>query len=446
MRKFLSMLTLVGLVGGFLATPAQAEVAVSVAPASMVADPLFAKASSGPIGVFSFTLNATALETLSSVAVQVNANATTTVTGSDLAGISVYKDEGNGAFSSAQDALVVSQPSITLGSTTVVVMPTTTAASGKFFVTLATAASWSDAAPADSVKVTLLANGITTSAGSASTSALTTAAITADTSAPALVSAIAKNTGGTDAKEAGDSIELNFSEPTNKPAVTAANLASYFSLNNGHSFLNASSAAGSILWDETGKKLTVALSGASTSTSSLATVMPGDVVTVIASNAFVDLAGNQVYGTQSLTGSFAGSVPSNGTSDEDVKGSCANSLINGRLYKIGSDATVYLAAACRLKPFRGNAVFKARGQKFQNIIALASQPANVSISQNPVLPAAGTLVKGSDKTMTSLDIPNANISEIGLYDSDGDLVAIKNFLPKPKDPDIDTTFEINDTF
>lgn len=38
------------------------------------------------------------------------------------------------------------------------------------------------------------------------------------------------------------------------------------------------------------------------------------------------------------------------------------------------------------------------------------------------------------------------ISEIALYDEDGDLVAIKNFLPKGKDADIEMTLQMDDEF
>jgi len=38
------------------------------------------------------------------------------------------------------------------------------------------------------------------------------------------------------------------------------------------------------------------------------------------------------------------------------------------------------------------------------------------------------------------------INEIALYDADGDLIAIKSFLPKGKDDDMEMIFEIDDTF
>lgn len=44
------------------------------------------------------------------------------------------------------------------------------------------------------------------------------------------------------------------------------------------------------------------------------------------------------------------------------------------------------------------------------------------------------------------ELAGKNISEIALYDSDGDIVAIKNFATKGKDADIEMTFNIDDVF
>lgn len=49
-------------------------------------------------------------------------------------------------------------------------------------------------------------------------------------------------------------------------------------------------------------------------------------------------------------------------------------------------------------------------------------------------------------TLTATDIPNASVSEIGFYDTDGDIIAIRSFKPKIKDAEIDMVFEIEDTF
>lgn len=49
-------------------------------------------------------------------------------------------------------------------------------------------------------------------------------------------------------------------------------------------------------------------------------------------------------------------------------------------------------------------------------------------------------------TLETEDLPGQSISEIALYDEVGDLVAIKNFLPKKKDSDLEMIFQISDMF
>ena len=49
-------------------------------------------------------------------------------------------------------------------------------------------------------------------------------------------------------------------------------------------------------------------------------------------------------------------------------------------------------------------------------------------------------------TLASGDLVGKNISELALYDADGDLVAIKNFLSKGKDADLEITMQMDDEF
>ena len=44
------------------------------------------------------------------------------------------------------------------------------------------------------------------------------------------------------------------------------------------------------------------------------------------------------------------------------------------------------------------------------------------------------------------ELANQNISEQGLYDADGDLIAYKTFLPKGKDDDMDFIFDMDEVF
>ena len=49
-------------------------------------------------------------------------------------------------------------------------------------------------------------------------------------------------------------------------------------------------------------------------------------------------------------------------------------------------------------------------------------------------------------TLKNSELVGSYISELGLYDEDGDLVAIKNFMRKGKDADIEMTMQIDDEF
>ncbi len=49
-------------------------------------------------------------------------------------------------------------------------------------------------------------------------------------------------------------------------------------------------------------------------------------------------------------------------------------------------------------------------------------------------------------TLARADLANKNISEQGLIDADGDLVAYKTFLPKGKDADMEFVFEMDEIF
>lgn len=49
-------------------------------------------------------------------------------------------------------------------------------------------------------------------------------------------------------------------------------------------------------------------------------------------------------------------------------------------------------------------------------------------------------------TLANDELNGEYISEVALYDADGDLVAIKNFLPKGKDANLEMTLQIDDEF
>lgn len=279
---------------------------------------------------------------------------------------------------------------------------------------------------------------------------------------PELVSAEAKNTGGSAAKEAGDSIVINFSESTNKFPIDASNIDDQFDLNHGHSFLDGNNQIMDAVWSDDGTSLVIRISDGG----GLPDVAVGDEVTY-ADEDLEDLDKNPVTGSAIIGGSFtdiadptgqectedededesgddssddstevedddSGSDSDSDLSDDDEdnvttsstnsrnrtrsnvreqhrhhgcddsdegKYRCGIGLQNGRLYRIEGSQTVYLMAACRLKPFRGIAAFNSRGLKFSEIITLPALPANVLVSDKPALPAEGTLIKGSDATV-----------------------------------------------
>lgn len=49
-------------------------------------------------------------------------------------------------------------------------------------------------------------------------------------------------------------------------------------------------------------------------------------------------------------------------------------------------------------------------------------------------------------TLSETELSGEYISEIGLYDSDGDIVCVKTFIPKGKDNEVEMTFAIDDIF
>jgi hypothetical protein len=491
MKKLPALLALLQLV--WFVPIAQAAITVTNGPTTMVNTPITAPASSAPIPLFKFSLNQDAGETLSGVTVIINKNGTNNLISSDLASLAVYKDNGDAVFNTASDLLAGSQTTVNVDSPTTINTSANNTLTGgaTFFVTINTDATWNDTAPVDSFTATLGANGIITSSNSPTVTVVTTGAITADTTGPVLTNVVAKNTGGTSAKEAGDSVQFTFNEVTTKPFITVSTLPTTFVLSNGHSFLDGLGVIMSSSWNTSGTVYTITLS----SNNSLPTVEPGDNVTMggnlikdstgnvatgnqIISGSFItniadttgpiitsavaqntggtsakeagdsvrftfgeatnkpnitdsninsiltlnnshswldgtghigsatwntsgtvltlslsagtlvptvsigdtvtmsgsviqDVLGNNATGSQTITGSFGATSTPSGDEEHDNK-ICTNSLINGRLYKVTGNDTIYLAASCRLKIFKGKSWGHAKGKKFRNVITLSS--------------------------------------------------------------------------
>ncbi|HTL39326.1 MAG TPA: hypothetical protein VL306_00735, partial [Methylomirabilota bacterium] len=343
---------------------------------------------------FSFALNANADETLTSVVVTINHVGSSTVSSDDLKKLEVYEDtNNNGVLDTANDQVAGSESTVNVDTPTTIDVNSHNSLTGKkFFVALSTDDSWSGTSPADKITATLATDGVTTSADSPTFSAdITTSAISApapDITGPILLSAVAHNSSGT------KTVVLTFSEATNSPSITASNINDVLVLNNTHSWLDGAGDIGSANWSSDSKVLTITLS-ANTSSPNVAV---GDNITITGSS-IQDSDGNNATGTVTITGSLT----SNSGEGDDTEGEgqpCTNTLINGRLYKVSGDAntTVYLAANCTLRPFRGAAVFHARGGKFLNIIVVSSLD-GFTVSDKPALPAEGTLVKGSNATV-----------------------------------------------
>ncbi len=303
MKKFSSLVALLQL--ALFVPVANATVTVTTGPVSLVTSPQVAPASSAPLALFKFSLGQDAGETLSSVNVTLTKVSGSTLAGSDLASVAVYKDNGDGSFNAGSDLLAGSQSTVNVDSATTITTGSnnTIGTGATFFVTVATGSTWSDTATADGFTAQLATDAIVTSANSPTTTAVTTAMITADTTGPHLTSAVAMNTGGTSAKEAGDSVVLTFNEATNKPVITVGSLPSVFGLSSGHSFLDGLGVLMSASWNAAGTAYTITLSG----NGSLPTVEPGDTVTVMGS-VITDGSGNSASGSMAITGSFTSDV------------------------------------------------------------------------------------------------------------------------------------------
>lgn len=61
-------------------------------------------------------------------------------------------------------------------------------------------------------------------------------------------------------------------------------------------------------------------------------------------------------------------------------------------------------------------------------------------------PEAGTAVCRYECTLAENELAGEEISEIGLYDEEGDIVCIKTFMRKGKDSDVEQTYTVDDIF
>lgn len=115
-----------------------------------------------------------------------------------------------------------------------------------------------------------------------------------------------------------------------------------------------------------------------------------------------------------------------------------------------------------------NKMLKARAGElsFPQITGMAFGTGGVDASGNPIIPTRGMtalrneifrkeidgyefisdLVCRYACTLAKAECVGKSISEIAMIDADGDVVAIKSFLAKGKDDDMQVTFQIDDQF
>lgn len=85
----------------------------------------------------------------------------------------------------------------------------------------------------------------------------------------------------------------------------------------------------------------------------------------------------------------------------------------------------------------GTVITPSESQTSLNNELLRKQIDDYSFTSNLVCRYSCTLAKS--------ELVGYQISEIALFDENGDLVAIKNCLPKGKDSDLEMTFQIDDS-
>ena len=224
--SFLLVTTVIWSFGASLTmlTPvAKAAITIVTQPTGMIVSGQTAKATSADILIAEFAISQSASETLLDIMVTISDIGTSGVTGSEIANLKVYLDEGDGVFG-AEDLVAGTQTSVNISAPTLIttsVNNTIGETATKFFITLATSGTWSDSAPADAVAVSIAPNGIATSANSPTVTGLTeTNALLADTTPLTIVAVEQVNP---------SAVEVTFSEMVNPN--TAQDIGNYTFVN-----------------------------------------------------------------------------------------------------------------------------------------------------------------------------------------------------------------------
>lgn len=311
-KKIVSLLAALVLFVTFLPV-AQASVNLTAGPTSLVPTPTSLPNNSNPTALFAFTLSNTAGENLTGVTLQVAPSSSSGGSATQLGAFYLYKDNGSGIFNSSTQNQLGSQANVTASSTVTVAPSVFTSASGKFYIAFGTSLFWNSSITQNSIIVTMPSNSINTSGGMLVTPVTSAAVLTpSSTTLPTLVSAVAEpgNAAGTPGV-----LVLTFSLPTNKFGLSNANIANQLTLNNGHSLLDSLGNLGTATWSPDGTKLTINLSGpTSTYFATAPTVAAGDTISLAGSNSITDPSGNVSTGSVPITGSFVTQSSNNGLS------------------------------------------------------------------------------------------------------------------------------------
>ena len=315
------------------------------------------------------------------------------MTSENIAGLSVYKDNGDGLFNPSADLLSGTQTAVNVGSNTTVTTAanngiSTSTTKGIFFVSIRTAASWSSTSTPDTIQVVFPSDGIVTSASSPTVSSTATADIIADTVAPTLLSVVAYDTGSTADKTSGDSIVFTFSEPTNKSAITSANATSTFTVNNEHSLLDGNGDLGLAVWNAGGTTLTLTFTG----TSTVPTVELGDTI-AIGGSAILDQGGNAAVGSASVTGTFGAAVKLNPTVATQVQNASNVDLTNTAIL-FGTAIHDYVTVSGSSATPTGTVTFTLHGNSACSGSVLATEQATI-VNGSAASTATTTLAIGN---------------------------------------------------
>ncbi|MBK8396633.1 MAG: hypothetical protein IPL26_15540 [Leptospiraceae bacterium] len=129
--------------------------------------------------------------------------------------------------------------------------------------------------------------------------------VTVDKAPPVILTAVAaENTNAVAGVDSDDTIEITFSEPTNKPTINSGNIASIFSLSGSHVWGNLTSAA----WNGPGDVLTLTFAGTGSPT-----VAVGDYITIlgtIADTATIPNTSVNIQSVNPISGNFSVQAPS----------------------------------------------------------------------------------------------------------------------------------------